>query len=97
MARTQAQTDHNGRPVYISDGAVKQQGPKKLYMCNECHRDVVWLESKRTGKMYLADVYSGDVVRYYISKPHQCRKWETWREQSEESKLGDEIKMWAEQ
>ena len=78
MARTTAQTN-NGRPIYVGDGAVRQQGPKKLYSCNQCGGDVVWLESKRTGKVYLASVYQGEVVRYYVSRPHECRK--SWREE----------------
>lgn len=73
MARTTAQQDERGRPVYVGEGAVRQQGSKKLYECNTCHRDVVWLESKRTGKVYLASVYRGEVVRYYVSKPHVCK------------------------
>lgn len=63
----------NGRPVYVGEGAVRQQGSKKLYECNTCHRDVVWLTSKRTGKVYLASVYSGEVSRYYVSQPHDCK------------------------
>lgn len=74
MARTTAQTNPTtGQAIYVGDGAVAQQGPKKLYTCNTCGRDVVWLESKRTGKVYLASVYRGEVVRYYISKPHVCQ------------------------
>lgn len=84
MARTTAQTNPaTGQPIYVGEGAVRQQGSKKLYSCNTCHRDVVWLESKRTGKMYLADVHRGEVVLYYISKPHNCRPITTepsWRE-----------------
>lgn len=72
MARTTAQHDEKGRPVYVSEGAVRQQGSKKLYECNTCHRDVVWLESKRSGKVYLASVYAGQVSRYYVSQPHKC-------------------------
>ena len=73
MARTTAQQDNYGRPIYVGDGAVRQQGSKKLYSCNECGGDVVWLESKRTGKVYLASAYRGEVSRYYVSKPHVCK------------------------
>ena len=73
MARTTAQHDEKGRPVYVSEGAVRQQGSKKLYECNTCHREVVWLESKRTGKVYLASVWRGQVSRYYVSQPHVCK------------------------
>lgn len=76
MARTTAVLNPaNGAPIYVGQGAVAQQGNRKLYTCNTCSREVVWLESKRTGKMYLADVYNGEVARYYISKPHQCRPY----------------------
>lgn len=61
------------RPVYVGEGAVRQQGAKKLYECNACGREVVWLESKRTGKVYLASVYRGEVARYYVSQPHVCK------------------------
>ena len=72
--RTTAQVNpENGRPIYVGEGAVRQQGSKKLYECNTCHRDVVWLTSKRTGKVYLASVYSGEVSRYYVSQPHVCK------------------------
>lgn len=78
MARTTAQTNPTtGQPIYVGDGAVAQQGPKKLYTCNACGGDVVWLESKRTGKVYLASVYRGQVARYYVSKPHVCRTRES--------------------
>lgn len=73
MARTTAVLSDHNRPIYVGEGAVAQQGNRKLYECNDCHREVVWLESKRTGKMYLADVYKGNVARYYVSKPHNCR------------------------
>lgn len=73
MARTTAEQDEKGCPVYVSEGAVRQQGSKKLYRCNTCQREVVWLESKRTGKVYLASVWSGQVSRYYVSQPHVCR------------------------
>ena len=74
MARTTAQTNPaTGQPIYVGEGAVRQQGAKKLYTCNACGRDVVWLESKRTGKVYLASVYSGEVSRYYVSRPHECK------------------------
>ena len=74
MARTTAQTNPaTGQPIYVGEGAVRQQGPKKLYVCNACGRDVVWLESKRTGKVCLASVYSGEVSRYYVSRPHECK------------------------
>lgn len=72
MARTTAVL-RDGRPIYVGDGAVRQQGPKKLYECNTCGRDVVWLESKRTGKVYLAGVWAGEASRYYVSKPHECK------------------------
>lgn len=94
MTKTSAAQDQNGRPVYVTEGAVRQQGTKKMYVCNTCHRDVVWLESKRTGKFYLADVYRGDVVLYYVSKPHNCRPIETFRTEApvlseQDQKLAD--------
>jgi hypothetical protein len=73
--RTTAEKNSQGRPVYISGGANRQDGQLKLYTCNTCHRLVVWATSARTGKLYLANVYQGESgIRYYVkASAHQCQ------------------------
>lgn len=72
MAKTEAWLSSSGQPQSVGEGAVAQQGTKKLYRCLTCGGPVVWLESKKTGKVYLASVYKGESTSYYISKPHDC-------------------------
>ena len=64
-ARTRRSPD-NG---FASVGAVRQSGGSlPIYICNTCGREVVWCESKRTGRKYLANVRSGHLgQRYYIA------------------------------
>lgn len=71
MPKTEAWL-RDGKPQFVGEGAVAQQGSKKLYRCLTCGGPVVWLESKRSGKVYLASVYKGESSSYYISKPHDC-------------------------
>lgn len=71
MARTHRSPDG----IYASTGAVNQVGGKlPIYVCNDCGRDVVWAESRKTGRKYLANVsrgYSG--ARFYIAANlHRC-------------------------
>jgi hypothetical protein len=78
MSRTTAIIE-NGHNVYASTGAVGQHGGKlKIMECNECHRQVVWVESKRTGRFYLCNVResNGDLRwRYYRGDDvHDCEK-----------------------
>jgi hypothetical protein len=78
MSRTTAIIE-NGHNVYASTGAVGQHGGKlKIMECNECHRQVVWVESKRTGRFYLCNVresQSESRWRYYMGHDvHDCEK-----------------------
>jgi hypothetical protein len=42
---------------FVSPGGVRQTGGDlPLYVCNDCGREVVWAESRRTGRRYLANV-----------------------------------------
>jgi hypothetical protein len=56
------------RGGFASEGAVRQNGGSlPIYICSECGADVVWVESKRTGRKYLANIsraYNGG--RFYI-------------------------------
>jgi hypothetical protein len=63
------------RPVYVSGGAVHQDGSLKLYSCNTCHHEVVWAKSTKTGRHYLANVYRGaSDTRYYVkASAHECQ------------------------
>jgi hypothetical protein len=53
---------------FASPGAVKAQGETlPVYICNRCGREVVWAESKRTGRRYLVSVSRGyNNQRYYV-------------------------------
>jgi hypothetical protein len=53
---------------FASVGAVHQTaGSLPVYICNACGREVVWAESKRTGRKYLANVSRGyHDQRFYI-------------------------------
>lgn len=65
--RTTAAVGPNGRPIFIGAGAVAQDGNLKLYTCNTCGQPVVWAKSTRTGRAYLANVFSGaSGARYYV-------------------------------
>ena len=73
MARTRRSPDG----IYASTGAVRQHsGSLPIYVCNGCLGDVVWCESKRTGRKYLVNVsrnYNG--ARFYVgSNLHKCPK-----------------------
>jgi hypothetical protein len=49
---------------------------KPIKICPECHHDVVWVESSKTGKFYLADVFHYDTaggnqrIVYNAGRPH---------------------------
>ncbi len=74
MAKTTAVKNQQGQPVWVSGGAVAQDGSLKLYRCNRCQAEVVWAESKRTGKVYLANVYTGRADQRFYQKNalHRC-------------------------
>ena len=77
MARTTAVVE-NGYNIYASPGAVAQHGGKlKIYVCNECGLQVVWVESKKKpGKFYLANVRRGQSGgRFYMGHDlHKCEE-----------------------
>ena len=61
--------------THASAGAVRQSsGTLPVYRCNTCHGEVVWAESKRTGRRYLANVSRGyHDQRYYVGADvHDC-------------------------
>lgn len=64
-ARTRRSPDQG----FASTGAVRQNGGSlPIYICNTCGGEVVWCESKRTGRKYLANVRHGHLgQRYYIA------------------------------
>ena len=66
MARTRLSDER----IWIGPGGVRQTGGSlPLYICNGCGREVVWAESRTTGRKYLANVFTGSGVyrtRYYI-------------------------------
>lgn len=73
MARTHRSPDN----TFAGVGAVHQTGGSlPIYICNECGRDVVWAESKRTGRKYLANVSRGYLgQRFYIAaNVHDCKR-----------------------
>lgn len=61
--------------VYAGPGAVRQHGGKlPIYVCNTCGMDVVWVESKTTGRKYLVTISHGaNGHRFYIgANVHDC-------------------------
>ena len=77
MARTHRSPDG----AFASTGAVSQTGGSlPIYVCNECNRDVVWAESQRTGKKYLANVFRGyrDQRFYVAARLHKCTDDAEW-------------------
>jgi hypothetical protein len=54
-----------------SNGAVSQDGEKSVVQCGVCMGKCVWAESK-SGKWYLADVFSSESGGFYYIKgsPH---------------------------
>lgn len=72
--RTEAIEDQRGRPVYVGEGAVNQDGNLKLYRCTTCGDEVVWAKSSRTGRRYLVNVSRGyNDQRFYMKRnAHDC-------------------------
>lgn len=76
MSKTTAVFE-NGYNVYASTGAVAQSGGKlKIMECNDCHHEVVWVKSQKTGRFYLVNVRHGHTgARYYAGHDvHDCQK-----------------------
>ncbi len=76
MAKTHAVVE-NGNNVFAGPGAVNQNGGSlKIMGCNDCHEQVVWCKSKRTGRFYLVNIrrnYNG--ARFYMGHDiHKCGK-----------------------
>ena len=60
-------TDANGVPVNAGPGANAQDGLLPVHKCLACESEVVWAESRSTGKRYLCDVYRGYLdQRFYV-------------------------------
>lgn len=64
---------------WATTGAVNQHGGSlRVYICNSCGDEVVWVESKRTGRHYLCNVRRGyHSQRFYIGSdihPRDCRE-----------------------
>lgn len=68
-AATTGKTHRSPDHAYASVGAVHQTGGSlPIYVCNTCGRDVVWAESHKTGRKYLANVHHGYMgARFYIA------------------------------
>lgn len=69
----------DGSPKFADGGASKQDGVKPIKVCGCCFGNVVFVQSKKTGKWYLADCFPyadlSDSARstsyYYVkSSPH---------------------------
>lgn len=65
----------SGSQAYATGGAVNQQGHRPVRACGTCGREVVWLESKKTGRRYLANVSRGYLdQRFYVGRDiHRCQ------------------------
>lgn len=60
-------TDANGTQISAGPGANAQDGALPVHQCLACESEVVWAESRRTGKRYLCDVYRGYMdQRFYV-------------------------------
>ncbi len=79
---------------FASPGAVKAQGETlPVYICNGCQSEVVWAESKRTGRRYLVSVSTGrSGQRYFIgANVHKCEDAESKQRRHEVEQLTAEI------
>ena len=74
MTTTNQRTRRSPDGHSATGGAVRQDGPLPIYICNACGNDVVWATSTKTGRKYLANVYRGYLnQRYYVKRSaHQC-------------------------
>lgn len=108
MSKTTKATGN--RAGFAGVGAVRQSsGSLPIYICNECGADVVWAESKRTGRKYLVTVsvgYKGQ--RFYVganvhsddlTSPGTKTYWEVLeedgREATAEGFVGTFVPVWA--
>lgn len=61
--------------TYASNGAVSQEGKLPVSYCRRCGTEVVWVESRKTGKKYPANVHhfhDSDALYYRKDHVHQC-------------------------
>lgn len=89
MSKTTAVFE-NGHNVYASTGGVAQSGGKlKIMECNDCHHEVVWVKSQKTGRFYLVNVRKNhNGARYYAGNDvHKCQ---------EEQERDDKLVAWME-
>lgn len=79
---------------FAGPGSVGAQGaPLPIYICSLCSRDVVWVESKRTGRHYLVTVSTGRAgQRYYIgANVHKCEDAEAKQRRQDIAQLEAQI------
>jgi len=53
---------------YASEGAVRQDGLLPVAECKNCHSQIVWATSKRTGKKYPVNTFRGQGGRLFYIK-----------------------------
>jgi len=88
-----------GRQSYASDGAVAQGGSLKMKRCGACGGEVVFVQSKKSGKWYLADCFRKYNGGYYYVKasPHfktcaeRQERQEAYRIHAERQELGEMV------
>ena len=64
----------NTTTVWASDGAVNQGGSKQVKLCNKCNAEIVFCQSKKSGKWYPVNVSRGyHDQRFYMGhNVHRC-------------------------
>ena len=76
-------------------GTAQQGGPKNVLSCEKCGGLVVWAESKN-GKFYLADVFQGISVLYYVkASPHFKSCEDKLAIKEEANKHAAELERWV--
>lgn len=84
----------NGRPRYADGGVQQNQGGNaKIKICGDCGSKVVFVQSTKTGKWYLADVFQYKNGNHYYSKsdPH-FKSCQTEQNDKKIFELQEEIK-----
>lgn len=72
----------NRKITYASNGAVSQEGSLPVVTCRRCGMDIVWVESRKTGKKYPVNVsnyHRSDALYYRKDHVHQCTQDEQER------------------
>jgi hypothetical protein len=65
----------NPTTKFASSGAVSQEGKLPVAYCRHCGTEVVWVESRKTGKKYPVNVHhfhDSDALYYRKDHLHQC-------------------------